>query len=373
MTDLPFPRLGSALVPAASCDCRVCPFNMDNPRAVEPICSGCSSTCEFCTCAASEGSAGYHADACEGCSIRCGSRTDIRAWMADVGGTLLFDDIGVRGERPDLPAYVPQVDGRVTSLDGRLSWPAYAVGLRRVISPRSFRVSPMFRGRSARSALGLGPRQRAVLVGYGEDALVEAYWTRRHTGALAEEIAAMEWDLILAPNLSVYRNQPRAENLINMRRNLLVAGELAALGAIAAPCLYWLRLEDLHRYAVWVQGNAHRLPAVSVNLQTFRSSEDWEEIALPGLAFLAAALPEDLPVVITGTSTADRLAQLVRFFGARLRLVSQHALQLARHGMLATAEGEVSRRSLPVDLFTENVRYYASLVEVSGRADGGRG
>ncbi|WP_235619371.1 DUF4417 domain-containing protein [Embleya scabrispora] len=293
--------------------------------------------------------------------------------MADVGGTLLFDDIGASGECPDLPSYVPQVDGKVTSLDGRLFWPAYAVGLRRVVSPRSFRVSPMFRGRSAHTALGLGAQQRAVLVGYGEDALVEAYWTHRHRRGLAEEIAAMGWDLILAPNLSVYRNQPRAENLINMRRNLMVASELAALGATAAPCLYWLRLEDLHRYAVWSQGNADRLPAVAVNLQTFRSSADWEEIAVPGLAFLAATLPEDLPVVITGTSTADRLAQLVHFFGARLRLVSQHALQLARHGRLLTAEGEVFSRSLPVDLFTENVRHYASLVEGCERADGGRG
>lgn len=371
MIDLPFPRVGLPLAPAPACDCRICPFNMDNPQAVEPICAGCSTACESCTCAASAGPTEEHADACAGCAVRCGSRTDILAWMNDVGNTLLFDDIHVHGSLPTLPAFIPQVDGRVASLDGRLSWPAYAIGLRRVLSPTTFEVSRTFKSRSAHRALGLKVGQRAVLVGYGEDGLVEAYWSHRHSRRIAADIAAMEWDLVLAPNMSVYANQPRAENLINMRRNLIVAAELADLGVPAVPCVYWLRLEDLDRYAAWSNDNAQRLPGLAVNLQTFRTPADWEEIALPGLAFLAATLPEDLPVIVTGSSTVDRIGQLLKFFGPRLHLVSQHALQLARHGIAITTAGEIARPSLAEDLFTVNVRHYARLLAEPERVDGG--
>ncbi len=61
-----------------------------------------------------------------------------------------------------------------------LHWPAYAVGLRRVFSPASHQIVPRFAGTTARDALHLADDQLAVLAGYGEDPLVEAFWTSRH-------------------------------------------------------------------------------------------------------------------------------------------------------------------------------------------------
>src|SRR5688500_11236885 len=116
--------------PAAGCDCAVCPFHTANPDATEPICSGCNTDCSYCGCARAGG--GAH---CGQCPIRCGSRVDIAAWMADVGGTLLFDDITIPTAWPPLPRFIPQVDGHeVARLDADLTWPAYALGLRRVVS-----------------------------------------------------------------------------------------------------------------------------------------------------------------------------------------------------------------------------------------------
>lgn len=37
-----------------------------------------------------------------------------------------------------------------------------------------------------------------MFVGYGEDPLVEAFWTCRHQ--LIRQLAAQQWDLVLAPN-----------------------------------------------------------------------------------------------------------------------------------------------------------------------------
>ena len=70
--------------------------------------------------------------------------------------------------------------------------------------------------------------RKIVLVGYGTDPLVEAFWTRRHR--LYEFLAKKQFDLVLAPNYSMYGSQPRAEHLLNFRRNLLVSAEMNAAG-----------------------------------------------------------------------------------------------------------------------------------------------
>ena len=358
--------LVARIAPARGCDCSVCPFYVANPAAAEPMCSGSSSDCSYCGCARAEAPRRPSGPGpCGQCPIRCGSRTDIGAWMADVGGTLAFDDVVLETKLPaGLPRYIPQVDGHdVAGFDADLGWPAYGVGLRRVFSPDTHRIYPKFAGVDAHQALGLAPGQLAVLVGYGEDPLVEAFWTARRT--LIPQIAAQGWDLVLAPNYSMYANQPRAEHLLNFRRNLLIASELADAGVAAVPNLYWFRKEDLDRYLSWVDDT--RPSAIAVNLQTFRTDEDWELMALPGLTYLSMGLPEDLVVIVAGSSRVDRIGALVELFGERLRLVAQNAQAYARHGALMTAEGRVDRPARVEDLFAANVRFYASLLDAPGR------
>lgn len=372
-------------VPAAGCDCDRCPFYVDNPAAVEPICSGSNPSCSYCGCARAEDPTrgASRTGACTTCPIRCGSRPDIASWMADVGGTLTFDRLPLPGRLPTgLPAFVPQVDGSdIPVLDGPLQWPAYAVGLRRVLSPATGRLFPRWtpggervdRGAgpspTAHEVLGLSAGQLAVLVGYGEDPLVEAYWTRRHVDRLAAALAGHRWDLVLTPNMSMYLNQPRTEHLINFRRNLILASELAAAGVTAVPCLYWARLEDLERYLDWIaEQQPSGPPAIAVNLQTFRTAVDWNELALPGLTWLAATIPADLPVVLVGASRADRINALAALFGPRLHLIAQNPHQYARHGARMTAAGRVDEHARVEDLFAANVRYYSSLLSPTAPA-----
>ena len=281
--------------------------------------------------------------------------------MADVGNTLLFDDLVLETELPrDLPRFIPQVDGHdVAGFDVDLHWGAYGVGLRRVFSPDSHRIYPKFTDVTARQALGLRAEQLAVLVGYGEDPLVEAFWTDRRV--LIEALAAQCWDLVLAPNYSMYGNQPRAEHLLNFRRNLLIATEMAAAGIPAVPNVYWFRKEDLDRYLAWCDDT--RPAAIAVNLQTFRTEEDWDLMALPGLTYLSMGIPVDMKVIVTGSSRADRIEALLECFGDRLHLVSQNPLQYARHGAVMTATGRVDRHAQLEDLFAANVRFYAGLLD----------
>jgi len=358
----------AVLAPARGCDCGSCPFFMGDAAAgltpgVEPVCSGSNSDCAYCSCARAEAVGSGASSPCGQCPIRCGSRVDIAAWMADVGGTMSFEDLVLEAVLPeDLPRFIPQVDGHaVAGFDEDLGWPAYGVGLRRVFSPETHRIYPKFDGATAHEALGLRPGQLAVLVGYGEDPLVEAFWTRRHD--LIPALAAQRWDVVLAPNFSMYGNQPRAEHLLNFRRNLLIATELASAGLCAVPNLYWFRKEDLDRYLAWFADCAPA--AIAVNLQTFRTEEDWELMALPGLAYLSTGVPAGTAVIVTGSSRADRISTLLELFGSRLHLVSQNPQQYARHGAQMTSEGRVDRQARVEDLFAANVRFYAGLVENS--------
>ncbi|GAA4981237.1 DUF4417 domain-containing protein [Kitasatospora paranensis] len=360
---LPMPTVGVPL-PGRGCDCTRCAFWMGpdgrgGPATVEPLCSGSNADCSYCGCAATE--AGSSAGACGSCPIRCGSRTDIAAWMHDVGGTLAFDDLSVEGELPQLPSFIPMTDGSsVTALDASLRWPAYGVGLRRVFSPDTHTIYPRFAGKDARQVLGLGEQQKAVLVGYGEDPLVEAFWSYRRRDGLVEELASQAWDVILSPNYSIYGNWPRAEHLLNMRRCLMIAQEFHEAGAVAVPNVYWYRLQDLERYRAWFDDVP--APGVAMNLQTVRENNNWDSWALPGLYWLAENLPEDLPVLLTGLSRADRIAQAVALFGDRLTLISQNPHQYALHGAVMTANGREDIHARPGDAFAVTVRYMSSLL-----------
>lgn len=360
--------------PAAGCSCGTCPFYLHNPSAVEPICSGTNSDCSYCGCARATASADL--SGCRSCPIRCGSRTDIADWMNDIGGTLTFDDLTVGGQLPaGLPRVIPQVDGSgMAELHSTVRWAAYAVGLRRVFSPDTHRLSPTLiaaaeAGRTLAEALGLpadpdtGQRPAVVVLGYGEDPLVEGFWTRRVRDRLLEHVAALAPAVFCTPNFSMYGNQPRTEMLLNFRRNLMIAAEAARAGLTAVPNLYWFRVEDLERYLDWITDlGADRPPAIAINLQTFRTDADWNQMALPGLTLLSLGLPPDLPVLITGPSRADRVRTLAGLFGDRMTLTSQNPFQYAQHGALMTDAGRMDVHAHKHDLLRRNLRWLTSVL-----------
>ena len=106
----------------------------------------------------------------------------------------------------------------------------------------------------------------------------------------------------------MYANQPRTEHLLNFRRNLVLAAELVAAGVPAVPNIYWFRKEDLDRYVAWAEDVGP--PALAVNLQTFRTEDDWVGTALPGLTYLSLCLSEQTKLVFTGGTRPNRLADL---------------------------------------------------------------
>lgn len=371
---LPILSTGPTLTPAAGCNCDVCPFYIHNPKATEPVCGGRNTDCSWCSCSIREQHmarpwAESHC-ATSKCGVRCGSRPDIGEWMASAGGTVTFDDIGLRqfGWPDDLGHYVPLLDSSAaaTNAHNRLSWPAYGVPLRRVLSRvpgkagTELGLQTRWEKKGAHEALGLtGTAGKAILIGYSPDALIERFWERRHTDNLIERIAGMGWDLITTPDYSVYSDQPRAEHLLNMRRSLVVAQELSDAGCNVAPSIYAFRREDLERWVQWIVDTEPT--AVMLPRHTIKGNEEWRTLAAPGLMFLAAALKAEglhTKVLISGVSNSDRVAQLGRWFGERLVIVSQQALHLASQGRRATDTGRQRDGAHRSDLMAANLRHY---------------
>jgi len=199
-------------------------------------------------------------------------------------GTLSFDDIGAAGDIPvgfpisypsSMPTpwrpSTPTSPGAPMRSACGVGCPPLPTSSTPATTATHVRAKPCASPRGTSDGrpgrLRPGPPRRSVLA-------------RRAELDLVARLAEQRWDLVLAPNFSMYTNQPRAEHLLNFRRNLLIAAELAAAGVPAVPNIYWFRKEDLDRYLAWVADVG--LPALAVNLQTFRTEEDWATMAMPG-------------------------------------------------------------------------------------------
>ena len=287
------------------------------------------------------------------------------AWVRDIGGTFLFDDIPAPAALPQgLPSVVPIVDGVATDLDARANWSAYGIGLRRVYSPLTWEVKPLWKDATAHEALRIPDEKKIVLVGYGTDPLVEAFWTRRKR--LYPFLAEKKFDLVLAPNYSMYASQPRAEHLLNFRRNLLAASEMLDQGIPAVPNIYWFRKEDIDRYLSWTADVEPE--TLAFNLQTQRTKEDWEMMVMPGLSYFAAMLDPSIHLLVTGTIRPERLSDLIGLFGTeRITLFTQSPIQEGRHGKVIERDGRVMLvKAYPEDAFAMSVKNVAGLLEDLG-------
>lgn len=377
---LPLPTVGRAAIgtptqvrPGHGCNCTNCSFYagddidpavIDSGRWDGPLCSGTNPSCSYCGCARADDS--MPGGGCANCSVLCSSRSDIHDWMADVGGTLRFDDIVLPRFTPALPPFIPQSDGsNVAHLQATVPARAWAIGLRRVFSERSWKVLPRFANcTNPKTLLGMNPEQLAVLVGYGKDPLVEAFWSRRIRDNLIATIAGQGWDLVLAPNFSMYGNWSRTAQLTSFRRNMLIAAEFADAGVTCAPNIYWYRLEDLRRYRDWALDTNPGL--LAVNLQTFQTPSDWNDMALSGLTWLAHNMPDTIHWVFTGGVTARRLKTVHDLFNGRASFISQRPWQSAGHGETITADGATTPvHARPADAFAASYRNVTSWLDGS--------
>ncbi|MDQ6897980.1 MAG: DUF4417 domain-containing protein [Candidatus Dormibacteraeota bacterium] len=297
--------------------------------------SACGVDCERCPAAVRCGRRSNFCllGSCSDCAAEPLRRMEVRrAVMAYLGGLDLSWPRPVSHHQPaELPLHLPVL---VQAYADELDLPWVAIHGGRLLGSQG-RVTPKHRGRSLRDVYRLGRRTRVALELYVDDQVLEGVWTRRHL--LFKELAQLRFDLILAPNLSVWRDVSRFEMLGQIRRSFLLYHEALEAGLPVLPDVGWSLWEpDGRLWAEWVNAETG-LRAVSIfcggkriHAERRAHQETVEDIAL----FHQAVRPE-VTFVLGGVHSPRRLLDYRRAApGRRLTICNGQAYALAQRRRL---------------------------------------
>ena len=301
---------------------------------------------------------------------RCGDcadpllRMDVRQAVIDhLGGLDLAWRRPVRHPQPaDLPDHLPVlVQAYADAVD--VPWVALHGG--RVFGAAGRGITPKHRIPLS-DAYRLGTKTKIALELYVEDRVLEGLWSSRRT--IIRELPALGFDLILAPNFSVWRDHSRFEQLVQQRRAFAFYHELVEAGLPAVPDVGWSLFEpDGRLWAEWINGQPD-LRAVSIfcggrkiHAERRALRETMEDIAL----FHRAVRPEVI-FILGGVHAPERLVMLRRAAPGR-RLVVCNGMAYAcaqRRRVLGQAAELVARSARECFLLncSHNDRVYAEIL-----------
>jgi hypothetical protein len=296
---------------------------------------------------------------------------DVRQAVIDhLGGLDLVWRRPVRHPQPaDLPDHLPVlVQAYADAVD--VPWVALHGG--RVFGSAGRGITPKHR-LPLRDAYRLGTHTKIALELYVEDRVLEGLWSSRQ--AIIRELPALGFDLILAPNFSVWRDHSRFEQLVQQRRAFAFYHELVEAGLPAVPDVGWSLFEpDGRLWAEWINGQPD-LQAVSIfcggrkiHAERRALRETVEDIAL----FHRAVRPE-VAFILGGVHAPERLVMFRRAAPGR-RLVVCNGMAYAcaqRRRVLGQAPSPVARSARECFLLncSYNDRVYAEILRAQEVGD----
>lgn len=156
------------------------------------------------------------------------------------------DATELAGPAGELPAYIPMLQHRSLPLRG---WapPWAAIPLREILRPRGTARSLSLRfasSESLRASFHLPASTHLVLVGTGKDMIIEHYWRDASVRALANGIADLGFHAAVAPNFSIWDDDPRLHHLYNRKRSQRVTSDWARCGVPVIPFVVGSLVQD---------------------------------------------------------------------------------------------------------------------------------
>jgi hypothetical protein len=281
---------------------------------------------------------------CDDCHERELLRMDVRKRVMDELGGLDFAwPRPVKHHQPaELPIHLPAlIQAYADPVD--VPWVALHAG--RVLGVTGSQVTPKHLARPLHEVYRLAPRTRIALEFYVEDRVLAGLWANRRV--VIDQLRRLSFDLILAPNVSVWRDESRFNQLVAERGAFVLYHEFREAGLPVIPDVGFSRFEpDGRRWANWMNGQPD-LRAVSIfcggqrrHAELRAHRETVEDIAL-----LHGAVRPDIAFVLGGVHAAERLADYRRAAPNRqLVICNGMAYALAqRRRLLAGAAAGVAR------------------------------
>lgn len=296
-------------------DCDVC------PARVSGACSGCPGCGRALNCSG-----------CRGCGYVCPDRPGARAFLhAVLGGPDFPPRPRAKVTQPsaELPTHIPAV-----AAPFRLPPPPMWLAIhaaRAVFRADGRGLRPVIEKHGVRWALNLHPETPLALHFYVPDRPLEGFW---HSRQDLYPWIGKQFNLVFAPNFSVYEDAPRMEHIINIKRSATVYSEMVEAGIPAVPDIGWYEVRDLDRWAAWL--NEVRPPLVAFSFQGVglpaRSSNAWRGY-LAGLRYLHERLREDIGIILVSVAAPTRVAAAVAAVpGRRVLTMNTLAWGLSRKG-----------------------------------------
>lgn len=239
---------------------------------------------------------------CKGdCDNVCPNNPDFATRVKEIGG-FGSHRIGPMQQRDvRLPVYVPLVHHGY-SRQSRLHGEAVA------ICPYNFLklkngcyVSKVKDQVSLRQKFGIANGAKLILCGTAKDKPIEKYWAYRRRDKTMDLIAAINPDLYIAPNFSMFLDVPRPDNLFNIKRQLLCLSELSAAGVSVVPHISATMPHDWNNWKSFLTEHID-IQHIAFNFQTGYTKLHEGGKALTRLIRLQQDLGRDLSLLMIGGS-----------------------------------------------------------------------
>lgn len=230
---------------------------------------------------------------------------DFALRLAEVNG-VDFDDITIiNPANPSLPQYVPTIPNGSGKLFREYNPKYVAVSLSDVVSAKRLQVAVDIYVR-----LGVSKKTKVILLGFGNDALLERAWPASERHRIINDIKNLGLHAVVPPDYSVWANQPHAERLINQKKSMIIYKEMIEAGLPAIPHITWHGRKDIDEHLRFLRRHPD-IKTISMDLQTIGPDVEWQQL-IGDLAYFAANIGNDMQCLVAGPSVPSRIDQVIR-------------------------------------------------------------
>lgn len=272
-----------------------------------------------------------------------------------------------------LPRYIPVLQHEY-SREGALRVPWAAIPLAAVLKSQRGVLAPVATTPEELCQIfRLSHDTQILLLGTGEDEPIERYWEARRPLELPRVLAELGWGMAVAPNYSLFLDDPRPQHFQNRKRSLLCASEWSAKRIPTAPYLHGLCQSDYQFWLEFLQEHPE-VTVIAKEFQTGASEPGRGKWVIEQLALLQDRLKRDLHPLAIGA--AQYRIDLARYFKSWTVVDSMPFMRAMHRRKAHRGERRVSWSSAigePVDtLLAHNAEVWGRWIEDLVKTDSER-
>ena len=210
-----------------------------------------------------------------------------------------------------------------------------------------------------RKALGLSKGQRMLLSCHVRDQDLDTLWAQRPRSI--EHLIHANYDLVLAPGFSVWRDHFRLDQLAAIRKSAVTFQDLCAKGIPAVPHFAGLIAHDWRRAGYWLAAHPE-IEVACLDFQRSRDEKSWQE-ELAAARILRDSAVRDLSWIVNGVAAPHRLIQIRELLGDFTLLTSDPYMRAMRGRAPWPTAHSMAPNTTRSEIFYESLKQMRIFIE----------